>query len=171
MSHDLPRADGFRLHVHAGSPEATARLAERAAGLLEGGEVILFWGDLGAGKTYFIQALCRALGVGSEVVSPTFTLVNSYTGRLRVHHLDFYRLTAQDDLSNVGVEAVLDDVESGAAVMVAGWPGPLLPWLRGRLEILATMGETPEARDWHLRGGPQLPDAWRRLCEAEAGDA
>lgn len=166
MEHPLPSAGDFPLARAADGPDATLALAGRAADLLVGGETILLWGPLGVGKTLFVQGLCRGLGVDDpEVVSPTFTLVNTYRGRFVVHHLDLYRLTREDDLHDIGLEALLEEVESGAAVMVVEWPHPVVPWLGDRLELLAEHGDADDARLWRLRGVPEVPDPWRALWE------
>jgi tRNA threonylcarbamoyladenosine biosynthesis protein TsaE len=163
----IPSADRFPWRRRAGSPAATAALAAAAAELLRGGEALLLWGPLGAGKTFFVQELCRALGVPDEVTSPTFTLAARYEGRLTVHHLDFYRPAPDANLTEVGIEAVLEEVESGRAVLAAEWPRPLLSLLGPRLELLALPGDGPAERLWHLRGEPEPPAAWQRLFAGE----
>ncbi|MBK8165486.1 MAG: tRNA (adenosine(37)-N6)-threonylcarbamoyltransferase complex ATPase subunit type 1 TsaE [bacterium] len=163
--HDIPAADGFPPGVLATVPADTAELGARAAALLRGGEVLLLHGGLGAGKTCFVQGLCAALGVTTEVVSPTFTLVNTYDGRFRVHHLDFYRLDAVSDLDDIGLPDLLDEVAEGSAVLAAEWPGPLLRSL-GRtpfLEFLALTGPGGMGREWRLRGRPEPATAWRAV--------
>jgi len=163
--HALPAADRFPLRLDITGPAATAALGERAAGLLRGGEIILLWGPLGAGKTCFSQGLARGLGIEGEVASPTFTLVNTYPGRPTLHHLDFYRIGPEHDLADVGVPAVLDEVWDGAAVAVVEWPGPLLQALgpAPRLELLVLPGAAADARTWRLAGVPDVPPAWAAL--------
>jgi len=168
MEHALPDARDFGPGFPTTSPAETLALGRRAAERLAGGEVLLLWGPLGAGKTLFAQGLCGGLGVAEDVVSPTFTLANRYTGRLVVHHLDFYRLDATDDLHDIGLDAVMDEVEDGGAVLLAEWPGPLLPWLAARLEFLVLPGDAPDARVWRLRGVPDLPSAWADFPDGEA---
>lgn len=163
----IPPRDGFSCRARATSPAATFALGERAAGLLAGGETLLLWGPLGAGKTLFAQGLCRGLGVTDEVVSPTFNLACRYAGRLVVHHLDFYRLEPDADLADVGVDGILEEVDGGGAVLVVEWPLPLLPHLRARLEFLALPGDDAQERVWHARGVPDLPPAWRALFAQE----
>ena len=167
MTHALPDPAEFGPPRTTASPEETAALGARVAERLRGGETILLWGPLGAGKTLFAQGLCAALEIRDDVVSTTFTLANRYEGRLVVHHLDCYRLVAEDDLHDVGVDAVLDDVEAGGAVLVVEWPGPLLSWLDRRLEFLCRPGATPESRLWHMRGVPDLPPDWRGLFDED----
>src|ERR671938_397276 len=81
------------------SPEETQRLGHHFGNFLRGGEIVLLSGPLGAGKTLFVKGLAESLGVNEEeVTSPSFTLVNIYTGRLKLYHIDLYRL-------NEGAEA------------------------------------------------------------------
>jgi len=90
------------------SIEETYSIAEKIEETLEGGEIILLEGDLGAGKTTFTKGLAKALGVNEEVTSPTFTILNVYdSGRLRLNHLDMYRIESEDELFELGIE---DDV-------------------------------------------------------------
>lgn len=164
--HPLPSAEAFPFHRQVHGPVGTARLGQEAAGLLRGGELILLYGDLGAGKTCFTQGLCRGLAVDQEVVSPTFTLVNTYSGRLAVHHLDFYRVAPTADLTDIGIPDILDQVSDGTAVAVVEWPDLLVPELGqdfARLELLATIGPATEDRTWHLRGFPAVPQPWADL--------
>ena len=88
----------------------TEALAKRIAGTLEGGEVILLSGDLGAGKTTFTKGLAKALGIEDEVTSPTFTIMNVYeNGKFKLNHLDMYRIEHEDDLYELGVEDAMGE--------------------------------------------------------------
>ena len=90
------------------SPLETEALGERLGGMLTGGEVIAYTGDLGAGKTAFTRGLARGLGITDRVTSPTFTIVNEYTsGRLPLFHFDMYRLGSSDELYDIGWEDYL----------------------------------------------------------------
>ena len=90
------------------SPEETRALGARLADALQGGEVIAFTGDLGAGKTAFVSGMAQALGVDERVTSPTFTIVNEYEGgRLPLFHFDMYRLGSADELFHIGWEDYL----------------------------------------------------------------
>lgn len=91
------------------SPEQTAQLAERVAAALCAGDVILYEGEMGAGKTAFTKGLAAALGVKQAVTSPTFALVNEYhDGALPLFHFDLYRIGDYDDLYAIGFFDYLD---------------------------------------------------------------
>lgn len=77
-------------------------MAQRLAQDLKGGEVVAFTGGMGAGKTAFTRGLAIGLGAGDVASSPTFALVNEYTGRLTVEHFDMYRVDSWDDLYSTG---------------------------------------------------------------------
>ncbi len=164
--HTLPAVDDFPWWMVTGDEAATEDLGYRFGSLLGGGDVVLLYGDLGAGKTCFARGLCRALGITEDVVSPTFTLVNTYPGALTVHHLDFYRLGTDTPLEDIGVPEILDEVEDGGAVLVAEWADPLVPQLKGMERIfswLAIPGADPDQRTWRLQindpGSQAIPAA------------
>lgn len=98
----------------------TEAIAAELAQTLRGGECIALEGDLGAGKTQFVRGLVKGLGgVGRSVSSPTYVLLNIYdTGRLRVFHLDAYRVAGPDDFEAIGFEELLDQ----DGVVVLEWP-------------------------------------------------
>ena len=90
------------------SPEETEAIGEQLAGSLQPGDVIAFYGDLGAGKTAFTRGLARGLGILVPVTSPTYTIVNEYLcGRLPLFHFDMYRLGSADELFDIGWEDYL----------------------------------------------------------------
>ena len=86
------------------------RLARRLALALEPGDVVFLEGALGAGKTFFVRAACRALGVSSRVPiqSPTFALVHEHEGRSRIVHADLYRLGDASELDELGLGEMLE---------------------------------------------------------------
>jgi tRNA threonylcarbamoyladenosine biosynthesis protein TsaE len=89
--------------------ESTAAAGARLAAALEGGDAIALIGDLGAGKTTFVAGLVAALG-GGAAASPTFSLVNEYRhGRLRVWHVDLYRLEREAELPELGLDDLIGD--------------------------------------------------------------
>ena len=77
---------------------------------LNRGDVVALYGDLGSGKTRFVQGVCKGLGVHEHVASPTFTIVNEYTvGDLRIYHIDFYRIRSLKEIHDVGFEEYVND--------------------------------------------------------------
>ncbi len=169
QSQELPEAEAFAHRLKTEGADQTRALGQAVARLLHGGEIILLYGPLGAGKTCFSQGLCTELGVTDEVVSPTFTLVNTYNcQRLVVHHLDFYRVEPEHDLDDIGVPDLLDDVFNGSALTLVEWPEPFLRVLEPgdqRVELLVLPGDFPDERWWHLRGVPETPGPWVELFE------
>ncbi|MCP4291875.1 MAG: tRNA (adenosine(37)-N6)-threonylcarbamoyltransferase complex ATPase subunit type 1 TsaE [bacterium] len=171
MLHDqnLPPAEDFPVKLTVQGPDQTLALGRAVADLLSGGEIILLYGPLGAGKTCFSQGLCSGLNLDEEVVSPTFTLVNTYSGSpFLVHHLDFYRVEPEHELDDIGVPHILDEVFSRRAIALIEWPEPILPELgphEPRVELLSLPGETADTRTWHLRGVPEIPEPWRDLFQ------
>ena len=92
------------MKLHSQSPDETRALAAALADLLVAGDLVLLVGDLGAGKTAFVQGLARGLEVEEPVTSPTFTIVQEYAGRLPLTHVDVYRLERVQDLYDLGLE-------------------------------------------------------------------
>jgi len=165
MIHQLPDTKEFPLSVTVKSVDETAAFAEKCTNLLTGGEIILLWGPLGAGKTLLTQHICKGLGITDEIVSPTFTIANVYPGEKTIYHLDFYRLESTDELVDVGFEAMLEDVEAGNAIMLVEWPGPAMKWLDDRIEIMIQPGTEPDERTIYLRGTSELPFVWQELFQ------
>jgi len=111
--------------IESRSPGTTEALGAGIAALLAPGDVVILRGDLGAGKTTLVRAAARALGVTGPVTSPTFTIANTYEGRVRVAHLDAWRLGDPDDEElDLALEAVGDD-----AIAFVEWPDSVLSGL------------------------------------------
>jgi tRNA threonylcarbamoyladenosine biosynthesis protein TsaE len=98
------------------SPADTESLGEKFGRAAERGLVIALSGDLGAGKTQLVKGIARGLGISARVHSPTFTLVNEYGGgRLKLFHLDLYRLETQAQILSAGIGEFLSP--DGVAVV------------------------------------------------------
>lgn len=90
------------------SVEETLAAAAEVAAKLSAGDIILYEGDMGAGKTHFTKGIAKFLNVDDEVTSPTFALVNEYSGDLPLFHFDLYRIDSYDDLYAIGFFDYLD---------------------------------------------------------------
>ncbi len=123
------------------SPEETAAAGQRLGATLGPGDVVALSGELGAGKTVFVQGIVHALGVSTGATSPTFVLVNEYRGRLRVHHVDVYRTESVREALDLGLQELMD----ADGVTVIEWAErlePLLPPRAVRVQI-AGVGDEP----------------------------
>ena len=131
------------------TPEQTEALGERFAAALHGGEIIAYRGELGAGKTAFTRGLARGLGISMRVTSPTYTIVNEYTGgRLPLFHFDMYRLHDADDLFDIGWE---DYLERGGVCAVE-WSENVAEAMTGAITV--TIEKTADdARRITIEGG------------------
>lgn len=98
------------------SAEETEKIGSDIAQKLNGTEVIALFGGLGMGKTAFTRGLSRGLGVNDGVSSPTFALVNEYSGKYNIYHFDMYRVTSWEDLYSTGF---FDYIDTG--VLVIEW--------------------------------------------------
>jgi tRNA threonylcarbamoyladenosine biosynthesis protein TsaE len=85
----------------------TEAIGEALAKMLKSGDVVAYYGDLGAGKTAFTRGLARGLGCTGRVSSPTFTIVNEHEGRMPLFHFDMYRLSDEEELFDIGWEDYL----------------------------------------------------------------
>lgn len=94
--------------VETNSPEETWGLAAELAEELGAGTTLALHGDLGAGKTCFIQGFAVALGIDEPITSPTYTLIGEYEGRLPLHHIDLYRLSGPEEALGLGLEEYFD---------------------------------------------------------------
>ena len=125
----------------------TATIARKLAATLSGGDVVLLYGDLGAGKTAFVRGLAEGLGVPPEAVSsPTFTLVQEYRGgRLTLFHADLYRLNDPREIDDLGLYEIAED-----GVLAIEWAEKLDPNARlkpSRYEHTVTVRITHELAD------------------------
>lgn len=128
--------------------DATRALAAAIAEQATAGDLILLAGELGAGKTAFVQGFGAALGVDEPITSPTFTLAHHYEGRLVLHHLDVYRLERISEIDDIGVSELLD----GNGVVLIEWGDAVAPALpNDYLEITMRYGEGDDDRHLELR--------------------
>ena len=117
------------------SAEMTKEIAAEFAKELKPNDVLCMYGDLGAGKTAFVQGLATGLGVSEYVNSPTFTIVNEYEGDLPLYHFDVYRIGDSSEMFDIGFDEYLD----GDGVTVIEWAElieDILPVHRYNITIL-----------------------------------
>mgnify|MGYP002564309085 CR=1 FL=1 len=96
------------MQITTHSADETQALGKKLAESLRPGDVIAYFGDLGAGKTAFTRGIAEGLGVSEQVTSPTYTIVNEYlSGRLPLFHFDMYRLGSEEELFDIGWEDYL----------------------------------------------------------------
>lgn len=103
----------------SGNIQETVDLGERLGRLLQPGDFVALVGDLGSGKTHFVQGIALGVGVPSEVCvsSPSYTLLNEYAGRMPLYHFDLYRLHGDADILDLG----FDEYFHGRGACVVEW--------------------------------------------------
>lgn len=118
--------------INTHSAAETRALGAQLARLLNGGDVLLLKGDMGAGKSELARGIARGLGITGPVPSPSFTILNAYDeGRVPFHHFDWYRVNDASELTESGLDEII-----GQGITVIEWPerAPSL-WPEDRLEI------------------------------------
>lgn len=132
------------ISLRACSPEETAEIGARLGAAARPGDLILLYGEFGAGKTTLAQGIARGIGIGDVVASPSFSLVNEHHGPTPLLHLDLYRLRSIEEAIDLGLEDLLER----PAIVVVEWPevaAPLLPADRLSIQLLAR-GDERELR-------------------------
>ena len=125
------------------SPSETQKWSERFAKKLRGGDMVALYGELGSGKTTFVQGLARGLGVKRHIISPTFIIVRKYgmgimnheSGIKSFYHVDLYRIENKNDLQGLGLEEIMKDKHSIVAIEWAEKVGELLPKTRWDIQF------------------------------------
>ena len=136
----------------------TRALGGAVAALVDAGDVVVLVGDLGAGKTAFVQGFAASLGVTASVTSPTFTLANRYEGRLVVNHLDVYRFDGPDEVSDLALPELLDD-----GVTLVEWGDTIASALPSEhLSVTIRFGDGDDDRSFELRG---RGETWNRRAD------
>ncbi len=132
------------------SVEETHAFARELLARLRPGDVLALHGDLGAGKTTFVQGLARAMGVSQAVNSPTFTLINEYPGPLPLYHVDLYRIRGPQDALSLGIDEYLH----GRGITAIEWAERIQDLLPGRtLNLFFRAGSQPDERIICVREG------------------
>ncbi len=126
--------------LESASPDDTRAIGERLGRALRTGDVVLLSGELGAGKTLFVQGLARGLGFDGPVSSKSFVLMGEYAGREKLYHADLYRLDEPEQVQDLGLDEMTSD-----GVLAVEWPeraGDFLPEEHLRLHFEVTGEET-----------------------------
>lgn len=84
--------------------DETYKIGELIGSLVNPGDIICLIGDLGTGKTHLTKGIAKGLGIEDNITSPTFTIVNEYTGRLKLYHFDVYRVNDPDEIEAIGFD-------------------------------------------------------------------
>ena len=123
--------------------DETRALGAALAALSQPRDIVLLSGELGVGKTAFTQGFAVGLGITEQVVSPTFTIARDYDGRLRLHHLDVYRLDHLQEVIDLGLAELTDD----GGVTLIEWGEVVIPTLPpDYLEVRLSYGEGDDDR-------------------------
>lgn len=141
-------------------PEETASFGEQLGHLLQPGDFVALIGDLGAGKTHFVQGIARGLDIPADrcITSPSYTLLNEYFGRLPLYHFDLYRLVGDSDIDDLGFEEYF----SGTGVCVVEWADRLSALLPDHHLRITIMDQGTTTRAVELVG---LGDRYEALAE------
>jgi tRNA threonylcarbamoyladenosine biosynthesis protein TsaE len=147
------------------SAEQTEHAAETLGRHLSPGDIVLVSGDVGTGKTTFVRAACRGLGVRDRVTSPSFTIGQTYAGRVPVSHVDLFRLETLEGED----PSLLEDYLSPRFVVFIEWPSAAIPGVepeRIALQVrLSHLGR--DHRGLRLAGRTQLVSSFERALEGD----
>ena len=138
------------------SPEETEHIGEELGRTLHAGSVVAYRGGLGMGKTAFTRGLARGLGCRGRVTSPTFTIVNEYSGDIPLFHFDMYRLGSSDELFDIGWE----DYLARGGVCAVEWSENVEDALRDAIHITIEKDPLePDTRRITIEGGSRFEAA------------
>ncbi len=148
--------------LESDSPEKTASLGEHLGAKLPAGSVLCLTGELGAGKTSFVQGLAKGLEVADAVTSPTYNIMNIYKGRLPLVHFDLYRLEAPFELEDIDFPGFVNEP---AGVVVIEW-GEKFPEAlpEQRIDIAFEPGATPNERRLSFTAAVGCEDLLKELA-------
>ncbi|MFH2032627.1 MAG: tRNA (adenosine(37)-N6)-threonylcarbamoyltransferase complex ATPase subunit type 1 TsaE [Bacteroidota bacterium] len=124
----------FKKEIIVQTLAETAEAASEFANVIKKGSVITLTGNLGAGKTYFVKALCKKYNI-LNVSSPSFAIVNTYSGKEIVHHFDFYRIISVNELYDIGFEEYISDEEAIVFIEWAELFEEIIPKKRFQINI------------------------------------
>lgn len=154
-------------NITSHSPEETVRIGEFLGKYLKNGSVIALSGELGSGKTCLTQGIARGLGVPDDlyVTSPSYTLVNEYPGRLRLFHVDLYRIDNAVELDEIGLDEI---IESDHATVIE-WAEKMIEALPKERLFVSISIVDDRTRNLHLTGCGQSAVDLIEKCLLEFG--
>ena len=139
------------------SPEETVKAAEKLGSLLRPGDMIAYKGGLGAGKTTFTRGLAIGLGLGDNVSSPTFALVNEYRGsEITLYHFDMYRISTEEVLESTGFYDY--DFENNVAAVE--WSENIAQFLPEKTIYITINALSENEREIIIEDGGRFAAAW-----------
>lgn len=144
------------MQVTTHSADETQALGARLAARLQPGDVLAYYGDLGAGKTALTRGIAQGLGVQDCVTSPTYTIVNEYlSGRLPLFHFDMYRLSSSEELFDIGWE----DYLARGGVCAVEWSENVDDALQDAVRVsIEKDPDEPDTRHITITGGERFED-------------
>jgi len=145
----------IRIITH--SPEETVKTAEKLAVLLKKGDMIAYKGGMGAGKTTFTRGLSIGLGLGDNVISPTFALVNEYQGEsINLYHFDMYRIQTEEGLDSTG----FFDYDFENNITVIEWSENIIDFLPENVIFISIVPVDENSREIIIEDGERFVDSW-----------
>ncbi|MCD6422652.1 MAG: tRNA (adenosine(37)-N6)-threonylcarbamoyltransferase complex ATPase subunit type 1 TsaE [Elusimicrobia bacterium] len=113
------------LEFKSSALQETEEIAKGFAQKLKLGDVVLLKGELGAGKTFFISCICEYFGI-KDARSPSFKIINIYEGKVKIYHLDFYRIKDKEEIFQLGIDEILNE----EAIFFIEWPEIFMDYLK-----------------------------------------
>ena len=149
--------------IESHNPEETRALGERIGRAAQAGDVLLLSGELGAGKTLFVQGIARGLGYESPVSSKSFVILGQYAGRVTLYHADLYRLEDPEQVQELGLDEITAD-----GVLAVEWP-ERAEWILPDERLLIRFEVTSEdTRRLHLEPRGARAEALARALRGES---
>jgi len=115
----------MKIDIITDTPDKTKNIAKNVAKLILPGDIILFFGELGAGKTCFTQGIAEELEVKEYVNSPSFTIINEYSGKMPIYHFDLFRLNNYHEFDELGYEEYF----YGKGLAIVEWSEKIVDYL------------------------------------------
>jgi tRNA threonylcarbamoyladenosine biosynthesis protein TsaE len=119
------------LEIITNKSSKTKRLGVNLSKILKSGDVVLLIGDLGSGKTTFVQGIAKGLNIKMHISSPSFTIINEYEGRIPFYHIDLYRLDRIEEIVSLGIKEYI----FGEGIVVVEWGEKIKDLIEEYIEI------------------------------------